>query len=385
MASSGPMPQPVPEGYGSLAKYSGPKATCTGCGGGGCAACAGTGSPGMFAGILANTIASVLPYSEGGRAAPRWYDVTLDAMYLTREEASRRIDLSSDGPVGPILLSTSDMDFEEEIGFRLTGAAQIFAGSTLEFTYFGLFNWSTAAANRPSGIPGDNVFSVLSNFGTINAPNGFDETDRARQHTIAYSSTIDNFELHVRKRWQAPNARVQGSWLLGARYLYLLEDFNHFTLGGGTPSRGNMNYDVRTRNSLTGGQIGGDMWINLIPGVNVGADFKVGAYGNYANQSTRIVATTGVPPGSTFAESLDSNDIALISEANVMFLYRLGPHFTFKGGYSFLFIEGVALAPENFNTTVPTILFAGSTRTPFVNVNGNIFYHGAFAGLEWMW
>jgi len=176
----------------------------------------------------------------------------------------------------------------------------------------------------------------------------------------------------------------------------LLEDFNHFTLGGdgaaapGFQRRGNMNYDVRSRNSLTGFQIGGDLWANVVPGVRLGADLKAGVYGNYANQGTNIISVDSVGTATSFSESVDGNDISMIAEANLMFLWRLGPHWTIKSGYNLLFLEGVALAPENFNTTPPNILTTGGAftfppRASTLNDDGNVFYHGAFMGAEWMW
>lgn len=400
-ASYGP-PQPLPSmngsampvGYDSPIGYGG---GCASCGGHGCAAC-GIGSRGF----LDRAIDRLLPYAEGGRCAPRLYDITIDAMYLRREHAGRNIFLSTDdGTNGVPNFGTGDLDYDHELGFRLTGAKQIFAGATAEFTYFGLFNWSDTQslirdpANFPPVPPpaatppfADDIFSVFSNYGLINAPDGFDETDRAREHTISSSSSMDNFELNFRKRYTAPNCRLQYSWLAGVRYFYLLEDFGLTTIGGGTPSRGMMQYDVRARNSLTGFQLGGDAWFNIVPGINIGVDLKAGIYGNYANQTTNVLATTSTPAmGNTFSESIDSNDVAMITDANFYFLWRLNPHWTVRLGYSFLFVEGVALAPENVNVTGPPPVLAGApnTRVPGINDNGNAFYHGGFLGAEWMW
>ena len=319
----------------------------------------------------------------------------MDGVYLTREKSSRTVDFASDGINGDIILSTDDLDFEDDLGFRLTASKQIFAGATLEFTYLGLLDWSTAAVNRPAQFE-DDIFSVLSAFGNINTPFGFDETDRSRQQSLTYSSSIDNFELNVRKRFTAPNCRLQYSWLAGIRYLYLLEDFQYFTLGGdadavtaGLQSRGSMTYDVGARNSLTGLQVGGDAWLNLVPGVNVGADIKAGVYGNYVNQTTHILATTTAPAAAaTFDESLNNYDLAMIADANLYFMWRLGPHWTVRAGYNFMFLEGVALGPENFNAIAPNILTGGvpgAARVSSLNEDGNVFYHGGFAGLEFVW
>ena len=397
----------VPAGY-EMGGYGG---GCASCGGGGCGACSGYGGSGYgesgygasgygasgYGGpsFAARFLSRLLPYGEGGQCAPRLYDITMDGVYLTREKSSRTVDFASDGINGDIILSTDDLDFEDDLGFRLTASKQIFAGATLEFTYLGLLDWSTAAVNRPAQFEVD-IFSVLSAFGNINTPFGFDETDRSRQQSLTYSSSIDNFELNVRKRFTAPNCRLQYSWLAGIRYLYLLEDFQYFTLGGdadavtaGLQSRGSMTYDVGARNSLTGLQVGGDAWLNLVPGVNVGADIKAGVYGNYVNQTTHILATTTAPAAAaTFDESLNNYDLAMIADANLYFMWRLGPHWTVRAGYNFMFLEGVALGPENFNAIAPNILTGGvpgAARVSSLNEDGNVFYHGGFAGLEFVW
>jgi hypothetical protein len=384
----------APVGYEMSGGYAG--GGCASCGGNGCDSCSAYGDAGYGgSGFAARFLSRLLPYAEGGQCAPRWYDITMDGVYLTREKASRTVDFASDGINGDIILSTDDLEFDEELGYRMTAAHQIFAGATLEFTYLGLLDWSTAAVNRPAQFQ-DDIFSVLSDFGNINTPFGFDETDRSRQQSLSYSSSIDNFELNVRKRFTAPNCRLQYSWLAGVRYLYLLEDFTYFTLGGDadlvTPdlqSRGLMNYNVGARNSLTGLQVGGDAWLNLVPGVNVGADIKAGVYGNYVNQTTNILATTTVPAaGTTFVEDVDNYDIAMIADANLYFMWRLGPHWTARAGCNFMFIEGVALAPENFNTIAPNIFTGGvpaAARVSSLNENGNVFYYGGFGGLEFMW
>jgi hypothetical protein len=69
----------------------------------------------------------------------------------------------------------------------------------------------------------------------------------------------------------------------------------------------------------------------------------------------------------------------------LLLTYRLNYNWTVRGGYQFLFVDGVALGPENFNPEAPAILDPASTRSPFLNDNGNVFYHGWTIGAEFMW
>lgn len=388
------IPQPLPDGAASpmdpasmiqpAGYFDMHGGVCPSCGGSGCDYCA---QPGLVSGFLASCASTILPFSEGGRCAPRWYDVVAEFTYLTREDATRRLDFTSLGVSGDIVLSTDNLSFQEHSGFRLTGAVEFWAGGNLEFTYHGLNNWNTSATVVSNN---DELFSVISDYG--NDPFlGFDETDRARQHSLAYSSGFDSFELHFRKRWTGANCRLQGSWLAGVRYIYLKEDFEYLTIGGdddaltpGLQSRGVMDYDTRTHNSLTGFQIGGDLWTTFIPGISLGGDLKAGVYGNYAKQNTSILASTTAPVFTANAQESDTGTgAAFVGEANILAIYRLSPNWTLRGGYSLLYINGAALAPENFNSTPP---FSGfNRRISEVNNNGAVLYHGLVAGIEWMW
>ena len=62
--------------------------------------------------------------------------------------------------------------------------------------------------------------------------------------------------------------------------------------------------------------------------------------------------------------------------------YRVNHKLTLRAGYELVFIEGAALALENFNPDVP--LF-GITRTASFSDGGTLFYDGFTIGGEWMW
>ncbi|MBM3998826.1 MAG: hypothetical protein FJ297_04655 [Planctomycetes bacterium] len=335
------------------------------------------------------------PYPGGGWCSPRWFDVAVDFMYLTREDTGRTVNFMSDGPAGMgapfIVLSTDNLDFDQGAGFRFSAALQVGASSALEFGYFGLFNWASAAAVTS---PTDDLYSVMSDYGNNPPPQvgppivrgGFTDTDSAEYGSIEYSSNFDSLELDFRRRWMAPNCRLQGSWLAGVRYFRLEEQFRHNTRvnypdpngGGAPPITGYMNYNVGTANSVTGFQMGGDLWATLFPGIQVGSELKAGIFGNHADQVTLIEAATLAGP---LSETADRDSAAFIAEAGLMGNWRVNQHITLRGGYNFLYVDGVALAAENFNAAPPFV--AG--RVVGINSNGDVFYHGFNAGFEWMW
>ena len=363
-------------------------AGCPYCGGQGCDNCGGRHHGDH--GLLGDIFGICGPYADGGCAAVRWYDFSADFMLLRRDDAGRNVQLTSQGIGGPIVLETQDLKFNQAPSFRFTAAFQVGPGGSVEFTYFGLFNFNSSQVVRSAN---NDLFSVFSQFGNVPF-NGFQETDLSDFQRIGYTSTFDSFEVNYRQRWMAPNCRYQGSWLCGVRHFILDEKFRYSTSASGvngvTDSNGNFlnpaqaRFDVDTTNNLTGFQLGGDLWICLLPGLRMGGEVKAGVYGNHMNANTTAGVNTGAP---TFSERLAVNDVSFVGQADLTATYRINYQWTARLGYQFLFVDGVALASENFNTRPPALLVPppGATRVPFLNDNGNVFYHGWYAGLEFMW
>lgn len=344
--------------------------------------------------MIGGALSHLLPYGAGGWCAPRWYDAYFDYVYMARSGGVRGVGLVSDGPrdVDPpvLLLSSNDVHLDPSSGFKATFARMVGAGANIEFTYMGTLNWN---GYREVTSNADLLYHVFSDFGNNPPPQagppivrgGFTDTDSAERAFVGWSSSLNTFELDFRKRWTTANCRVHASWLVGARFLEVVEDLEHGTRvnypdpnGGIVPITGSMDYGIHTTNSLTGAQLGGDMWATLVPGVRIGTEYKAALFGNRATQRTRIRADQ--LPG-TIIEEANSAQVAYLIEMNLIGLYRLNDHLTLRGGYQLMFIDGLALAPENFNTTPP---FAPG-RVPGIIDDGSIFLNGVTAGIEYLW
>jgi hypothetical protein len=79
-------------------------------------------------------------------------------------------------------------------------------------------------------------------------------------------------------------------------------------------------------------------------------------------------------------ERLGNDKVSFIGELQFILTYQIGHNFTLRGGYQMMFVEGVAIAMENFNPTIPI-----TERVPFVADGGSLFYDGFTVGAEWMW
>lgn len=328
-----------------------------------------------------NLLDLILPYGEGGLAAPRWFDFYVDGVWLKRDKISRDQSFSSSGINGPRVLGTTNLDFDQELGFRAGAAIQISPGGSVEFGYLGTHFFSSAASVND---PTNQLYSVLGNFG-LNF--SFDDTDRAFLHRIEYTSRFNSYDLNYRRRWTGQDDRLQGSWLAGVRYFQLNEQFKFQTRTNLGPPfvAGSMDYVAATTNSMIGFQVGGDSWLTLIPGFRIGVEAKAGIYGNDAYQTTTITAHSLAQP---LNERARRTAPAFLGELNAMAIYRFNDHWTLRGGYQFLFVEHVALATENFNAEPPQVFLpAGfvSNRVVGINDTANVFLHGLTLGAEYMW
>jgi hypothetical protein len=396
MGPMGPMGMYNQGGYGGP-MYEGQSMMdggCPYCGGQGCQQCGGHG--GLFGhhgdgshlpnGLLGDVFGFIAPYPDGGCAAVRWFDFAVDYMMLKRDNTGRSQPFTTRGINNTIVLETDDLDFGSyRPGFRFIGAYQLGPANSVEFTYFGQFHYDANAVVRS---PNANLFSVFSDFG-INPFGGFAEFDQANFQQISYTSSFDSFEIDWRCRWMSPNCRYQGSWTVGARHFILDEKFRYVSVSGpnGFPTAtgfeaARAQVDTDVTNNLTGIQFGSDLWICILPGLRAGGELKAGVYGNHMNVNTTAGSNL---IANDFFEFQDANDVAFIGQANLLATYRINYQWTLRAGYTFLFVDGVALASENFNPRPPLVNNPFDPRVPFVNDNGNVFYHGWNVGLEFMW
>ena len=347
---------------------------------------------GLFAGLrgcLAGLPSLLGPYGEGGIASQRWFDASLEVIGLNRTTGGSNFAVSSLGANSGNFVLGTDMVAPDSMQAGLAAQinVQVGPGSNLEFVYFGLGQDEGSAVARSASA---NLFSFVSNFGTLPA-GGFDDSDRSLIHTLDYRSELHNGEISIRRRWSEPVGYFQGSFLTGVRYLDL-DEGSRFTADGlnnnGAANNGPrfFDYNVATRNSLVGWQVGADLWYNFLPGIKMGVEFKTGIYNNRSQQDTSIFANSlpsfGIPEIREYA--LD-NRAAYITQLTPQLVYRLNHSIAFRTSYQVLWIDNVALASDNFNSTPPSLFLPGSNRLAAINNSSDIVYQGITAGVEFTW
>ncbi|HBE66594.1 MAG TPA: hypothetical protein DDW52_00460, partial [Planctomycetaceae bacterium] len=371
------------------------------CGMGGC----GPGTGCLFNGCNPGLLGFLAPYSEGGRATPRWFDVYAGTLVLQREASLNGFFTTVQDPITgqfarDTLISrntangdemrTSDLNLNKlRAGLETIVALQTGPGTSLEARYFGLNDWSDSRSLEADRSQPPTLFSAFSEFGT-NPVNGFDDTDRSYTHTITYDSTIHNGEVNFRRAYAPAVDCFQGSFLAGLRYIDLNEKFRFATVGtnNNTFAFNQLrfsNFDVIARNRMFGVQIGGDLWLNVMPGLKMGVETKGGILGNQ-HEIEHVLVANSIASG---FESLNGDEATLLTEFSATMLYRLSYSWTLRGSYNLLYLDNVALAPSNFNVRDYSNGVGGgaftAARAPTIDVDGEIFYQGFSVGGEYTW
>jgi len=331
---------------------------------------------------------------------PHYWDVRAEAVTLRRNKTfEENIAFTAQNVGGPVVLSSNQLDFGDNWGFRVMGRYDVCPLSIVEVGYMGMFNFdSTASVSDPT----NNLFSLFSRpapgtglFGLspvgVNLPGGPNPfTERASFQSISIESSLQSAEVSYRRYWLGYIPRVSGSLMAGARYVKVGDDFEFFSQGSEVlppPQPQNvlaaLRYDVNTDNNLAGAQAGGDIWVSLMQGFRIGAEGKAGIYNNHSKLTNRIVTTpVGVQPPSLFEQFKDDHP-AFIGEASVDMVADIAPSISLRAGYEVMFLDALVLAGDNFNQVSP--YGNQGTRVPFVNDSGELFYHGAHFGIEYIW
>ena len=330
----------------------------------------------------------------GDQRGPHYFDIRAEAVWLERDETfGRDIAFTSLNVAslitGPnVVLSSNDLEYDEEPGFRIVGRYDICPLSVFEFGYMGVFGFeSEASFTDPDPVDADtgNLFSLFSDFGlnpaTVAIEGGpMPQTERSLRHSISMESQLQSAELSYRRYWVGYIPRVSGTLLAGFRYTRLNEEFNFNTIG-----EAELDYTTETDNHFAGFQAGGDVWISLAQGMRIGAEGKAGIYNNHLSVDTAIVPTPFVAGPPTLFEEFDENKVAFIGEFSADIVIDLLPSWSLRAGYEAMWLNSLALAGENFNTASPFGLPGQTPRVPFLADDGEALYHGWHLGTEYVW
>jgi hypothetical protein len=304
-----------------------------------------------------------------GGQLPRWY-VSAEYLALFRDE-DKSVPFASLGPdPNSIVLSTSDFNAEFQSGVRATIGRQMSDHIRLEGTYFGSYTWSDQASVNnldPNALAGvGNLFSPFTGFGNPADP----AVDYNSVAVIDYSSRLNNAEINLRHRLLMPPSNFEVSALLGVRYMNIDESFGYLT----STSVGDINeMSVDANNDLIGVQMGLLGQFLFTPWTWVDWEMKGAIANNSASQNTVYVDNQG----SQFVGGRDENSTSFIGETSVILNYQVRPSITFRVGYQALWVTGLALADQNFQTNLATLTLGPAQ----LKHDADMVYHGFNIGL----
>ena len=283
-------------------------------------------------------------------------------------------------------LSTSDLNFNFDPGLRATVGMRLSRGDALEFSYFGVFQ-GTASAVAVKPDPSAFLIFPGNLFGNV-----FVGMNSAQ---VTYFSSVHSFEVNflpcccdescdecgcgeVGDKCGCGEVRCRPiEWLAGFRYINLGEELNisaQKNVSGGVEEG---TYNIHTGNDLYGAQLGARLRRSL-GRFGWEATGKAGLFGNAAQQNQSVTDFPNFPLRPTVSSS--GGEVAFVSEINLSAFYRLTDVWNVRAGYNVMWIEGLALAPDQLDFN-----FATSPSGNQLHTGGGMFLQGVNVGLEARW
>ena len=268
--------------------------------------------------------------------------------------------LSRDNPDdGVVVLNTvtpsealrgEDYDFGEQVGFELGISRRIGRATRIEGRYFGIDHWTATASE-----------ATTSN-------------DLLRFNASVPIFALSGDAIDSRLTSELHNAEINLShdvcdwlrFLVGFRYLELDERSDINLVNPAVP----VDYSARASNRLYGAQLGGDAALYSDDLFNLDVVGRAGIYGNHSSHAATI--TSGV---ATRRAVGSGSPTAFVGEIGVNGAAWLLECLSVRAGYGLLWLDGVAEASDQLAATDFNI-GAG------YNGSGDVFYHGAFVGLQ---
>jgi hypothetical protein len=310
---------------------------------------------------------------RGGFPAPLWTSYALtDALFWGRDNQAtdRPLVVTVDG-AEPVI-STRDLQFPFSEGVRAFYGQRDPSRGGWELGYWGV--WGQSATSFAAATPPE--------FLQMPDPLGGLMTIDGETATVKYNSLINSAEANVFSTWTEwrdhSGSWLTVDWLLGFRYVGVEEQASILMdCCVDDVSSVAVPYGVRTRNNGFGAQIGNrTRWTWERWAFEGWA--KAGLLGNAQEQiQSPLIDFTGFQQRP--ALSTTGGQVSFIGDINTSLVYRLTDVWGIRVGYNLIWIDGLALAPNQFDFSVTE-----NSGTRLVS-GGGIFMHGANLGLEARW
>jgi hypothetical protein len=305
--------------------------------------------------------------------APMWTSYALtDALYWGRDnQATNRALVVTEGDFDPVV-KAQDLQFPWSAGVRAFYGQRAPDRGGWELGYFGVYGQAASLFVTP---PTDQFLQVPD-------PLGGEINLEGESATVRYTSVINGAELNLfstSTEWRNHSASwLTVDWLAGFRYVGVEEQAS-ITVDCCNPGGDKIPvpYGVATRNNLFGAQVGNRSrwtWRNWA----FEGWAKAGLFGNAQEQIQRPLFDYD---GEPYRQGLSSTAgaVSFVGDINTTVVYRLTDVWGIRAGYNLIWIDGLALAPNQFDFGV------GENAGKQLVSGGGIFMQGASLGLEARW
>ncbi len=306
---------------------------------------------------------------------------TVDFVAFRRDWATSETFATLNTPTDAVL-TTGDLRTDYQPGMRVLIGRRLSAWTAVEASYLGLFQSNVSGLVQNSTVnalgTAGNMFSPFSNFGDP-AQVGFDYNSFA---SIRILSTFNNAELNLRQRFGTPPSCLQASALFGLRYIDVREQFEYRTDSAEPTPDGTTNYGyVKTRNGMFGGQAGMTVEFRVEERWWLNFEAKFLMLYNGASQHTQFSTGPLAGGGTNFTGSQIGDRVTLGADLAITGIWRFAPRLIGRLGYQGIFLDGLALASDNFLKNVPLMTSAPN----LLDYQGHLAFHGPFIGLTATW
>ncbi len=288
---------------------------------------------------------------------PAWI-VSAEAMYLRRSNGRDQI-LVTDQNTGATRLSTSDFNDDYDVIPRLQVIRQWPNCNGWDVNMFGISSFDSDPTSGGSFFspqyvaPGTPIPSTAP--GTV--------------YRTQYETELYSIEVNYRQSVYRPYLTL----IAGFRWLDLSDDLD---VDRTAPVQQDL-FTIDTDNHMYGFQTGFDMalwtygWRFYID-----STLRAGIFYNRADQSTHAPFFTPVP-GFVDRLSAQANHTSFFGELGIHGAYRLTNRIWIRAGYRLMWLEGVALAPNQI--PVNSLIGPG---TAALDTGGSLFFEGATLGVS---
>ncbi len=308
---------------------------------------------------------------------PAWYG-RVEMLTLFRD-AKEGFSFATIGPGGPVALGTGDFRSEFSAGVRALVGKTLGDWYRVEVSYFGSHSWDDSVAVRnldPNDQGGlGNLYSPFTNFGNPAGVAGLDYNDFV---SMRFSSRLNNGEVNLRRRVLMRPGDYETSFLVGGRYMQIGEQFDYLSESITPGPAVSSNFlAIDTDNQMIGVQIGLLSQFLIQQRCWIDFEMKGGIFQNRAKLNRSFTVDDGLG-GVNMATGTDNIDrTSFVGDLSLQFNYQFAPSWTFYAGYNALWVTGLALGGNNFETDANMLL----TGPTLIDHSGQMVYHGPNIGL----